>query len=458
MSGPAAVPATLLALLAAGAPAAGRLEGQARGQRPGRCQLSLERVDRKGTRVEVTPGVVNNFAGGNVHVKCLGARIDMYADSVAMFGNDIAQFIGNVRYRDSVTAVDANFGQYNKLPTDEYFDAQGNVTHRDLKTGSTIAGNHVVYYRPIRNRRPDGEVIADQRPTVRYVIQDSLGQPGEPYVIVGDRVRLAGSDVISASGRVTIDRSDLQARSDSMWIDSGERSAGQLVGGARLKGLGRDSFALEGGSIDLRLESKALAGLKARDSARLEGRDVNLVADSLQIDLAGRDVERVTAWGDTVRPVALAAEYEARGDSLVIETPARKLEALRAYGKGWIGLRADSTASERDWIGGDLVLVQFAERDSAGVKKTAVREVLAEREARSFYRVAPQRAGGIPSYNYTRADRIVVTMRITADSNAVERVTADGKVDGVHLQPAVARADSVRRDTTGTRPVPEGPR
>jgi hypothetical protein len=72
--------------------------------------------------------------------------------------------------------------------------------------------------------------------------------------------------------------------------------------------------------------------------------------------------------------------------------------------------------------------------------------------------VAPQRAGGIPSYNYTRADRIVVTMRITADSNAVERVTADGKVDGVHLQPAVARADSVRRDTTGTRPVPEGPR
>jgi len=41
-----------------------------------------------------------------------------------------------------------------------------------------------------------------------------------------------------------------------------------------------------------------------------------------------------------------------------------------------------------------------------------------------------------------------VTMRVTADSNTVEQVAARGNVDGIHLQPALARADSTRPDTT----------
>ena len=94
--------------------------------------------------------------------------------------------------------------------------------------------------------------------------------------------------------------------------------------------------------------------------------------------------------------------------------------------------------------------VTFFERASAGPNRLAIQQLEAEQRARSFYQVAPERGQTKGSMNYTRADRILVTMRITPDSNTVQQVDATGSVEGVHLQPATAR----RRDTTAVRPVP----
>lgn len=450
-------------LVAAAAATAGRSDAQARKRAPAsdRCRLQLLNVDRQGVRTEPTPGVENLFAGGNIHAQCVGRNIHIYSDSVASYGGNVVQFISQgsrVRYRDSTTNLDADFGTY--LKDGERFEAQGNVVHRDLKSGSTITGSRVDYLRPVRGLRTDLEVIGYSRPTVSYAVKDSTGQVQAPYLIVGNIVRTVGSDAINAGGAVTIDRDNLKGTADSLWLDSGKKQAGQLIGHATLKsqqdGKPNQGFTLTGRSIDIGLTDRELSSVKARDSARLLSSDVNLDADSIRIILKQRQADQTLAWGKTVRPRALSADYQVLGDSLQIDTPYQKLSRVIAFGNGWAGLTTDtSAAARRDWIAGEKVTVTFVDRDTSAANDMAIRQLEAEQKARSFYQVAPERGQAKGSMNYTRADRILVTMRVTRDSNTVEQVDAFGSVDGVHLQPATRRPDSaqapVRRDTTSIR-------
>jgi hypothetical protein len=421
-----------------------------------RCQLVIERVDRQGVRTEPSPNVENLFAGGNVHVRCRGQNIHIYSDSLASYGGRVIQFIGKVRYRDSSTALDADFGTYFK--DGEHFDAQGNVNHTDLKSGSTIVGPRVDYYRAIPRYRPETEVRGFSRPTIKFVVKDSLQRPTDPYVIVGNTVQIVGSDQIRAGGMVTIDRFDLTGRADSLWIDSGRLERGQMLNNAEIHGIGVDTFDLVGKDIDLTLRKKELTGLKARVKAKATSKDVVLDADSIQVTLANRQVEQIRAWGKDIRPKAVSGDYLVLGDSLVIETPNRQLSSVQAYGGGWAGFRPDSGATRKDWISGKTVVAQFTERDSAGVKTNAIKELQADEGAKSYYEMAPEKPNTKGSINYTRADHITVTMRVTADSNTVERVDARGNVDGVHLQPSTAKpADSAAADTVrfeNGKPVP----
>src|SRR6185503_14228791 len=111
-----------------------------------------------------------------------------------------------------------------------------------------------------------------------------------------------------------------------------------------------------------------------------------------------------------------------------IETPDRRLSSVQAFGGGWAGFRPDSAVSRKDWISGQTVVAQFTERDSAGVKLSAIKQLQADQGAKSFYETAPEKGNTKGSINYTRADHITVTMRVTADSNTVERVDARGSV------------------------------
>ncbi len=423
-----------------------------------RCRLQLVTAERQGVQTTPTPGVQHFFVGGNVHVQCAGRNIHIYSDSMASFGGTIIQFIsqGNrVKYRDSTTNLDADFGTY--LKDGERFEAQGNVVHQDLKSGSTITGARIDYLRPVKGIRTELEVVAYSRPTVAYMVKDSVGRAQAPYVIVGNTVRTLGSDVIYAGGAVTIDREALKGSADSLWLDSGKKQAGQLIGKASLRNhtdttTATQGFTLTGRVIDIGMTERELSSVKARDSAKLLSSDVNLDADSIQIRLKLRQAEQTMAWGKTVRPKAVSTDYQVLGDSLLVETPNQKLSKVIAYGHGWAGLSGDTAAgARRDWIGGDQVTVTFIERSAGGVNKLVVQRLEADRQARSFYQVAPERGQTKGSMNYTRADRILVTMRITQDSNTVQQVDAFGAVDGVHLQPAAAR----RRDTTQVRIRPD---
>ena len=404
-------------------------------------------MDRKLVRVETAPGMVNYFAGGHVRMRCRGQDITMTSDSVANYQDQVVQFIGQVRYRDSTVTMDADFGTYYKAG--EHWDAQGNVVYRDLGQGSTLRGPRMNYYRAIKGQRPEAELFAEQRPTLLYAVEDSAGKPAEPYTIVGDRIRIRGRDRIWSGGTVTIDRTDLRGRGDSLQLDTGKGSRGVLLGRASMQSVSRDSFSLVGKRIDLALENKELRHVVGKEEAKLTSKDVTLDADSIGLDIQAREAQRITGWGKTLRPHAVSADYEMRGDSLVIDTPAGRLRQVRAFGSGWAGLKPDSATGKRDWIAGDTVTAHFVDRDSTATdRKTTIDQLEAQHSARSYYRLSNSKGPDKrPSVNYSRADRIVVTLKVWPDSTSVERIDAQGNVDGVHLEPITRRPDSTRRDT-----------
>ncbi|HSB56006.1 MAG TPA: hypothetical protein VLD58_16700, partial [Gemmatimonadales bacterium] len=290
------------------------------------------------------------------------------------------------------------------------------------------------------------EMYAVGRPTIRSISLDSAGNRGEPYVIVADRVRMKGNDRTWAGGKVTVDRSDFSARGDSLYLDSGPANAGLLLGNPMMKGLGRDSFELHGRRIALTLENRAITYVKALAQGHAVSSQVDLVADTIGLDVDKQHLVQTIAWGDSIKPRALTSDYEVRGDSLAFDTPEQLLREVRAFGTAFVGGKPDSAGGDRDWMSGDTVIATFTTWDSAGTPRTILERLEATGKARSYYRVADRKQpGALPSINYSRGDRITVRMK-TGNERGVDRVDIRGQVDGVHLEPvtAPAPADSTR--------------
>src|SRR5215210_2546795 len=219
-----------------------------------KCVFQIDNVERQGSVVE-TPQGTNYFAGGNVRLSCRGSQITMQSDSVAAYGGNLVRFIGNVKYRDSTLTMDADYGTYYKAG--EKWEARGRVNTKNLKTGSTLTGPALDYFRMVKGVRDTLEMYATGRPRIQYASADSSSRAAEPYVIVADRVRFRGSDRLWAGGKVTIDRSDFAARGDSLRLDTGKGSDGTLIGGNPImRGLGRDSFSIAGKKVDLKLDRR----------------------------------------------------------------------------------------------------------------------------------------------------------------------------------------------------------
>lgn len=445
----------LLCLLLA--PAAAGAQGAPDGTQ--RCRLVLLGAEREGVSIEVAPGVTNYHVGGNVRFRCQGLEIYMRSDSVASYQGSMVQFIGNVRYRDTTVELTARHGTY--LRDLEKWEARENVVYRNREDGTTLRGPSLDYFRAVEGLRSASEMFADRRPTITVAVRDTVtGTDEEPYVIVGDRVRTIGNDRTYAAGQVTIDRSDFRGRADSLFLDQGPAGEGALIGRALMRREAEDSFRLTGARIDLALEERKLTYVTARDSARLVSDDLTLDGDVIGLDVEGDEVDQTLAWGTTVKPVALSEDFEVRGDSLAFDTPGGALREVRAFGEAWVGARPDSATGERDWIAGDTVVASFVQRDSAGTERTAVERIEATGTARALYRLQQSGQEGV-SLSYSRADRIVIRMRVTADSVAVDSVIATGNVDGLHLQPVPARpaADTTRAGgATALRPRPPGER
>jgi hypothetical protein len=408
----------------------------------GRCVFQIDNVDRQGSVSETQQGT-NYFAGGNVRLSCRGLQVTMQSDSVAAYGGNVVHFIGNVKYRDSTLTMDADRGAYFK--NGEKWEARGRVSTNNLRTGSKMTGPALDYYRVVKGVRDTLEMYSTGRPRIEYSTADPGVRPGEPYIIVADRVRLKGSDRLWAGGKVTIDRSDFSARGDSLRLDTGKGSDGTLIGGnPQMRGLGRDSFNLSGRRLDLRLNRRELTYVVAKTNGHAVSKEWDLVADTIGLDIKNRKLEQTLAWGDSTRPYATSPSYAMRADSLALDTPGQQLKEVRGFGTAWLGGTVDSRSKQRDWIRGDTVVAQFVQRDSAGTRRAALSRIVARKSAQSFHLDPSQRFPDRPSINYARGEVIVMTMKHGVRTG-VDRVDIRGQVDGIQLEATDApAADSLR--------------
>jgi hypothetical protein len=396
-----------------------------------RCVFQIDNVDRQGNVSETGQGT-NYFAGGNVRISCRGQQITMQADSLAAYGGNVIQFIGNVKYRDSTLTMDADRGTYYKAG--ERWEARGRVLTNNLRTGSKLTGPALDYFRVVKGVRDTLEMYATGRPRIEYTTSDPGAKPAEPYLIVADRVRMRSNDRIWAGGKVTIDRSDFSARGDSLRLDTGKGNDGTLVGGNPImRGLGRDSFNVQGRRLDLRLNRRELTYVTAKGSGHAVSKEWDLVADTIGLDLKNRRLEQTLAWGDSTRPYATSPAYAMRADSLALDTPGQQLKEVRGFGAAWLGGTIDARTKQRDWIRGDTVVAEFVQRDSAGARQAALSRITARKSAQSFHLDPSQKYPDRPSINYARGDVIVMTMK-QGVRTGVDRVDIRGQVDGIQLE------------------------
>jgi hypothetical protein len=403
-----------------------------------RCFFQIERVGRQGAQEPTETGSFNYFAGGGVRLVCRDTGVSMESDSVAYYnGGEHTEFIGNVRYVDSTVTMTAARGTYYKAG--ERWEARDSVVLRNLTNGSTLTGPSLDYYRAVTSLREVEELVAVQRPNIRYFGTDSTGRRQEPYLIVADRVRMRGNDQMWAAGSVTIDRSDFAGRSDSLRLDTGAGNDGSLIGGPpELRGLGTDPYRLNGTRIDLTLdEDDELSFVVAKDSAHAVNDEWDLVADSIALDIVNDELEQMLAWGDSLRPEAKSTDYLIKADSLALDTPKQILRELRSFGTAWLGSATDSITGERDWMAGDTVVARFREREPGDTAKAALERLEARGSARSFRQVYDEGdACPQPSVNYVRGQTIIVHMKPPPEED-VDRVEIFGEVDGIQLEPCV---------------------
>ena len=401
-------------------------------QTPERCRI---RFSTSGTGGFITaPSGETRWASGGVRLGCIGQAVSVTTDSAIVYPGGDVDFVGRVRYRDTTVTIAATRATFRRAT--ETWEARGDVAIRNLETGSTVRGPAVDYLRAASGVRDSAEVYATGRPHVDYFADDSAAAKAEPYKIVADRLRSRGKSLIWAGGRVTIDRSDLAARGDSMRLDTGERDDGSLLGGTpEFRGLGADSFLVRGARIDFTFQQREISGVLSQGRAHTERKDWKLDADTIALAVHAHAVQQINAWSGGDQAHGASDRYALRGDSVIIETPAERLTGLRAFGNGWVAGEVDSTSGERNWLSGDTVIAVFQPADSAADKSSRLARLEAHQNARSFHQMAPEHPGQRAGLAYVRAKEIVIHMK-PAGPEEVEKVEAVGAVQGVQLDPS----------------------
>jgi hypothetical protein len=397
------------------------------------CEVAIDSMARAYTQPQGT--ATNYFGGGGIRAHCKGTTTTLAADTMAYFSaRGRLDLLGQVRIRDTTLWLDANFVSY--FTRDERLEAHNNVVAVNRRSGSVLRGPNLTYLRVIKGVRDTVEMYATSRPTVEY---RQASDSGEPYIIVGDRLRFKGDDRVWAGGKVTVDRSDFASRSDSLLLDE-TQGLGVLVGHPRVEGKGGKTYTLVGTRIELVLEQREVRVVKALGEGKATGDDWTLTADTIHLLVTDRKLQQAFAWvgeggGSKSRAHAVSSLYTIDADSIAVDTPGEVLTESRAFRHALSRAKRDSgtSAADIDWIAGDSLTARFAqERDSTGREHSRLQQILARGAARALTHHFDDRdSTAAPSINYSRGERIAVLLR----GARIDRVVVAGAADGVHLEP-----------------------
>jgi hypothetical protein len=347
-------------------------------------------------------------------------------------------------------ALDANRASY--YLRDERLEARKNVVATNRRSGTVLRGPHLDYYRAVAGVRDTVEMFATSRPTVEY---RETPDSGEPYIIVGDRLRFKGDDRVWAGGHVTVDRSDFASRSDSLLLDE-TSGVGVLIGQPRVEGKGGKTYTLVGTRIDLGLDHREIHRVKALGQAKATGDDWILTADTIHLLVAAKKLQQALAWvgeGAKARAHAVSSLYTIDADSIAVDTPEEVLTESRAFRNALSRAKRDSATApaDVDWIAGDSLTARFVqEKDSTGHEHSRLQQILARGAARALTHHFDDRdSTAAPAINYSRGQHIAVQLR----GAKVDRIVVGGKADGVHLEPRpIAPPDTAKPDSLKKKP------
>ena len=447
--------ALAIPLLVAGALAA---PAAASAQQPpaSRCVLQFEPLRAtppRTTLVKLPSEKYNVFQGGGIRYRCEGQTVTLEADSAEYYGDrDVLYLIGAVHYTEPRVTVNSRRMSYYRL--EERLFAEGNVD-AVLPSGTSMQGPQAEYFRQTP-ARPRTRMVATGRPRISLAQHDSLGRPAEPVLLVAERVLMEGDSLVYASGRVEITRTDVEARGDSVFLDSGREYA-RLMRGPSITGRSERPFKLNGSLIDLYSRQRLLQRVVSSGQARAESEGMVLTSDTLDLRVADNRLQRAFAWG-AGRARVVSPGNDIVADSLDVVMPAQKIREVRAVRRAFAQTLPDTLrirTPERDWLRGDTIVARF---DSVPASDTArrprVREVVALGSASSFYHIAAQNGDPTrPGINYVRGGTITVALR----EQQVQTVTVTDSAVGVYVEPQTDSAGAARAATPGARVTRPGP-
>ncbi|HJU68162.1 MAG TPA: hypothetical protein VJ650_07905 [Gemmatimonadaceae bacterium] len=401
-------------------------------------------------------GLFNWYLGRRAEGECRAQQITVVADSVEYYGDArLLYLIGNVDYREPRLTLRSRRLTY--WLNEEHLRAEGNV-EATLPSGTKLTGQEADYYRPAPGIRTASRMIAPRRPTILLVETDSTGRRSEPTTLVANTVIMDNDSLVYASGRVVITRTDVVARGDSAFMDSGREYA-RLMKTPQIDGKGDDPFTLTGTLVELYGSQRTLSRVVSSGSARAVSRDVTLTADTLDLRLTDQKMNRVYAWGRS-RARAVSPEYDIIADSLDLRMPGQRVREVYAVRNAFAQSTPDSTrvrSTEKDWLRGDTIVARFdtvaAPRDTA--RRPRIRDLVANGNARSFYQVSTREGRNAPpAINYVRGRIITVTFQ----DQEVEQVSITEQAAGVYLEAPRAAADTTlaapRDSVSVRRPAP----
>ncbi len=435
-------------------------------QKPERCVVELVGLGQGGSYQQQSLFGGNRIItlAPNAQLRCTNQPVHLWTDSLTDLNDQVFRLMGHARYLDADYEVRADTMVYTL--SIEQIQAVGHVVVTDRHAGSTLRGPSVVYLRAAKGVRDSADVQASQRPVVRYFPRQDRPDTvrSMPYTLSANQLHGFGRSRLWGGGNVTLDRDSLHARSDSLSFLSGSSGMAQLLGRpARVWRNGADSVTIVGREVRLNLDQDTLRSLLAFDGASVRQGASTITSDSISLAFVGEKLDQTLAWNHTAGAAVHSSGYDVHGDSVAVDTPGEQLHALRVFGRATVqnpldtaravtlvrdtASRDTTTLPHRDTLWGSRVIASFVQVDSGGKQLTRLQQVEALGDAASYFtRRIAKNGKTSPAINYTRADTILVTMRV-GDSAGVSDVRARGHVDGVNLEaadrPAAPRDSSV---------------